>query len=1142
MDRGWRLAGRWYAAVQELPVPEGSQGCAWWIVRREGEGPRHLLQLWEPLPAPRVLDTIREDFLRRFTQAEAMDPGPCHLGYDEQQAWFLQELEGAPFLRLWSLEDRDGRESLVSTVRETMGRSRVPRLLAPEAIGVKRGRILVPRVLGTAPWGHDGLVALPDEPEGSPSASRLWEEAPELVEACSSPIRGRAQELTYLKSLMFGLGSTVPMERVLLLQGEEGLGHDRLCDWAAASAETEGIWVEDLELLPGERAGVFLERILQEAIAGLEADLYAADPDLAKALSRRMATFAFLRGGRKAGFADRKLDVEEVDAALGALAFAHARHARLFLVRGLERVTPELLDLLRGLVGHSKLPWLLSFRGAGACQGLKSYLESLRNHPSTATVILDRLEDPSLPEVVGDLLGPHALQPEFLAEVSCACLGNPGLLQSILEMALLQGSLVWAGGVWTCPGGGMPRLETQEGQMQGILAGRLERLGTGALDAALILALADGPLAQTTLARILNLDADTAEEALHSLASAKLALQTEDRHSIASAQVKELVLARTQPDRIPGLAKALLKALEEEGRRPVLSVRLQACAQDRKTALAQVLLAIEREQPGPLEAETTVTEALALEPDAQQQARLWEFLSDAWCLGPEGERLSWEAAGDRSPYDLAREALDKAIQALGEPAPGGDAEEQAARLHRKKAFLEIRLRQFREAHQSIRKAAACLADHPFHAEQPRLRLALGRLHIAQGFAGRAVKALEEGLQLLNQKGPGTGHQDEVALLLELGRVQGERGQFQHAEATLGGAKRFLEHEGDRHRLVAVLATLGQIHQGVGQMDSAYQYVNEALGLARALDDAELKAGCHLDLGILRSNQQALGPALNHLDNALRRYQAMGDRPLAASAMMWKARTLAALGDGVQADFLLLKASEVPPELVTPLEQGTMVYLGGEIAVFREGWRDAHRLFTEAANRFGEAGYSWRERLARLRSIQAETLEAGTRAPEAAWVNLERLKGPVEGTGSRWLEMEWAKCHALLLSRSGGEETVIAEALLAWGRVAALARELKFPALVLEAETRSSELLLARGEKLGARSRVQGALPSFQELWSRLPDHFEETFLGRADLYAFRMAVVNTGIPFVLPAKVDPLADWSPTQANLPMVPISRVNP
>jgi tetratricopeptide (TPR) repeat protein len=436
-------------------------------------------------------------------------------------------------------------------------------------------------------------------------------------------------------------------------------------------------------------------------------------------------------------------------------------------------------------------------------------------------------------------------------------------------------------------------------------------------------------------------------------------------------------------------------------------------------------------------------------------------------------------------------------------------------------------------------AAACLADHPFHAEQPRLRLALGRLHMAQGFGGKAAKALEEGLQLLSQKGAGAGHRDQVALLLELGRIQGQRAQFQHALATLNAAKRFLEHEGDRPRLAGVLSALGQVHQGLGQMAAAYQYLNEALGLARTLDDQELKAGGHLAMGILRSCQQLLGPALSHIDSALRRYQAMGDRPMAARALAWKARTIAALGDGVQAEFLLLRASEFPQELTTPLEAGDLVFLGGEIAAFRESWRDAKRLYLEAANRFFEAGCVWRERLARLRCIQAETCEAGTRGPESAWVHLERLKGPVEGTGSRWLELEWHKAHALLLSRSGPEETVVSEALLAWGEVLALARELDFPALVLEAEASSSALLLARGEKLGARSRVQDALPSFQDLWSKLPDTFEQHFLGRPDLLAFRRAVEDTGLRFILPVKVDPLADWSPTQANLQTSPSSR---
>ena len=309
-----------------------------------------------------------------------------------------------------------------------------------------------------------------------------------------------------------------------------------------------------------EQAGAVLERLLQDALAGMEADFYAESPVLAKALSRRLATFAFLRGGRKPGFAERKLEVEEVDAALGALAFAHARNPRLFLVRGMERVTPELLDLVRGLVNHSKVPWLLSFRGAGNCQGLNSTLESLRNNPASATVILDRLEDPCLPEVLGDLLGPHTLGPAFVAQVCAACLGNPGLLQGILEMALLQGSLVWLAGVWTCPQGGMPRLETQEGQRQGILKGRLDRLGPQAQGALEILALADGPMPPAILGRMLGLDADGVEEALSALASAKLALLIEGRYCLSGTLVKELVLARMQPGSMPVLAKALLKA------------------------------------------------------------------------------------------------------------------------------------------------------------------------------------------------------------------------------------------------------------------------------------------------------------------------------------------------------------------------------------------------------------------------------------------------------------------------------------------------------------------------------------------------------------------------------------------------------
>ena len=66
MDQGWRLGPHRYAPVaQPLPGP----GCVWAVVRRDGEGPRNLLQLWEPRPPAKLLDTLREEFLQRFSRA-----------------------------------------------------------------------------------------------------------------------------------------------------------------------------------------------------------------------------------------------------------------------------------------------------------------------------------------------------------------------------------------------------------------------------------------------------------------------------------------------------------------------------------------------------------------------------------------------------------------------------------------------------------------------------------------------------------------------------------------------------------------------------------------------------------------------------------------------------------------------------------------------------------------------------------------------------------------------------------------------------------------------------------------------------------------------------------------------------------------
>ena len=1132
MEGGRRLGAYAYTQVAALPPWPGGPGCVFSLVRREGDGRRCLLQLWAPRPPERMLDTLRADFLQRFSQAESMDTGPCHMGFDEDKAWILQELGGTPLPRFWGESGAAARQDLKDAILAAAEGSRAPRLLWPEVIGIKPGRILAPRILGEPGRPFEALRELLPTPEesGPPSQlPRLWEDAPDLADSSRLPIRGRAQELTYLKSLMLGLAASAPMERIVLLVGEVGLGHERLTDWAAAAAESEGLWVTNLEAHPFETAGAFLERLVQNLINGAEAELYAERPAVARALARRMATFAFLQGGRRPNALERSVEPAEVDAALAALAFAQARHPRLIIVRRLELAASDVHELVKELVEASRLPWLLSSRSQGAAR-LKSCTAALRNHPEAGTVVLGRLEDGHLVSILDDLLGAHDLAPALVAQLCTACLGNPGLLQRFLELAQADGALAHHEGRWSHPPDVPLKVALQEDMVQGILAGRLTRLDPAALALVRYLALADLTLSLPTLGRVLGLDPDAVEEALNNAVSAKVAQVQDHGAEVPGTVVRDLALASMVPPERARCARLLLKVLGEEGGKPFLSVRLLSFAMDPATALAQVLQALEAVGPGPEAAQRIFTECMALKPTPAQQARLWEFLSDQRCLATPGQ--------GRSPLESALEALERAIQVLGEGAQPLAAETWQARLQGKKGQLEIRLRRFKAAAASLGEASRLMADHPFHPEQARLLLATGRLLLAQGHGGKGILALEEGLRSAGHKPEGEVL-DQVPLLLELGHAQAQRALWQGALETLQSARRLLEHTGDRRRLVVTLGHLGTVYQGMGQTDSASECLKEAFALTRLLGDPELTAACNLQAGILRSCQQLTGAALTHLDSAFQGYAMLGDSAMATQAQAWKARTVATLGDPVLAELLMLQASAVDPETLTPMEKGDRVLLEGEIALFKGAWDDARRHFQAASHRFAEGGLLWRERMARIRAIQAESRGATEPAAlESAWIRLERLKGPVEASGSRWLEVEWHRAHALVLSCSGTEEAVIADALLAWGEVLAGAREMRFPVHVLEASARSAQLLLDRGERLGARSRAQDAAAAFQEIWAKVPDQYAQSFLERPDIRAWQKTAASAGMPFSLPDRTDPLADWSPTQVNVPSIPPS----
>jgi len=1125
------LGAHRFTWLQELGrVPD----CSWHLLRRESDGSRHLAQIWSPRPTDRELDHIRDTFLSRFLDATPLDPIRCHFGYDSERAWYLQAIQGTPLARPWAGWDEPQREALLAHLATRLGEDPHPRLLHPEAVTLRPGLIQVPRVIGDAPWGLEALPGfLPLTAPNPASFEALpWTLPRNLAEPQAHPLRGRSQELPYLKSLMLGLDAPIPMERIVLLQGEGGVGKEHLATWACAVAEGEGIWVHHLATADQESPASFLGRLVEDLLTGGEVDFYAARPEAAKALALRVQAFSFLTGGRHMHGQEAGPDPEEVRAALEVLDFAGLQQPRLIHLSGLDRATPGVLALVRELVQRSGVPWLLSLTTGIQGAGLKGFITQLRGEAAAAVVGVNRLEDADLRRVLEDLLGPHDLPESFLLEQISQSLGNPGLLGNVLELAQQSGALAWDQQRWVLAPGQRTALKVEDDLMGQIILGRLQRLTPASAALVRLLALAERPLPAPALERLLGLQGEALEDAVLGAAGSQLAQAQPGQAILPDPRWRDLVLAQTPQPELKRLARALSLAFQEQGWD--CPVSLQALATDEATALSAVLVSLRQAPPGIPEVTLRMVEqALQLKPSPLEEAQLQEHLADAWAARtlPAGE------PSDRPPCEEALHALALALEALARAPQDAATPLREARLHRKRALLLLYLRRPAEAQEAIQTAGERLEDHPRHAEQARLRLAAGRLHLFLGQPTKGIRILEEGLQ------PASGYkprpQDQAALLLALGHALGGQCQFLRAAGLLQSAQRMLEHDQGFRGLIQAQLALAEVCLAQGQPETCTQLLREALQTARLQGDTALLARGHLALGMVRSLQQWLGPALSHLDRAHARAQQSGDAAQLSLIHIWRARTLAAMGDTVAADHAQFQALAAQPTHFSAEEQGDHLFLQGEVARFRGAWRDATRLYRAAADHYESTGLLWRQRLAQLLYSQAVARAArqtSQEAPEQGWAILENLKGPVEGSGSRWLELEWHRAHALLLTTVPANDAVAQETLEAWGEVLAAARDMLFPAQVLEASAEGAQLLLMRGERLGARARMQDAFPSFQQLWSRLPSTHETSFMGREDMHRFRQTVEAVGLTFIQPERADPLVDWTPTQMNLPAFP------
>lgn len=1149
MSRGWLLGGHWYEPVEDL----GSRtDCSWHIVRQTACEEKSLLQLWSPRPVDRELDQIRAAYLQRFFEAEKPDPREGSFGHNEHCAWFIQNLPGEDLRESWITWNQETRRLFLEHLRSTLEQCAIPRFLEPAAIRLRTGRIQIPITIGDPPFSMEDLETFLGElgEAGQVSGDKPWTMPVPLSDPTASPIRGRSQEMTYLKSIIMGMGSA-GLEKAILISGEDGLGQTTMVDWSCSVAETEGLWVNRHNIQhSGEHQGQtwdFLAKFLQELVAGFEADFYTKHPETARLLAKRLPSFAFLRGGRKLPGESGRILAEELEAAILVLSFASTIQKRLIVIEHLENAEQELQEALATLLMRSEALFLFSYLSEGRTEP-DDFLQRVKGMSEMACLSLNRLEEKHIFEVLEDLLGPSEISKDHLRAMVKACLGNPGLLKAMLEMAQMDGTLLWQQGRWSMSAESGAMVKVQEDLLMKILDGRMQRLDSGALAIVRSLALMEWPLETETLGKAIGIAGDPLEEAVRTVVNVKLVHTQKGRLSLADPKVQELALRDCQPNEIRRLARALLKALQEAAGRPVLSVHLQTLASDERSVLSQVMAAIDQDPPPPMEADVFVRQAMELNPTPAQRSRLWEFLSDAWSLGNVGARAPLSALRERSCYEFALEAMGLAIAALDESRERGPAfRNQMAGLLRKKAGLHLRMRDHALAQKAVHAATTMLATQPNHPEQAKLRLMIGRIRELEGFPSKGLKALEEGMEMLDAEKPAPPPEDKAEFLVELGQVQARQCQFQRAFETLNTARCILETHPNMSRLSDVQRFMALAAMTMGQPEMATVLIREALQSAQMVDDMECIADSHLCIGIFRSQEQNPLPSLRHFDLAKDAYTEMVDKVSLARMQLWRARTMAALGEGGQAKELVEQALEIPVERLTAGERGEFAFLQAEIAELGAKWKEAVRLYRMASDIFEGAGHTWWEMKARLNFVHATALLAQESPKdiqqkdlESAWTLMETLKGRVEGSGSRWLELEWHRSHGRLLSTvPAPSEALVSSTLFALGEVQRISGELKFYANALEACIESAAILLKQNEKLGAKSRVQEAYSAFQELWSRMPAEYGEHFLERPDMRRFRSVVESAGIPFALPEKVDHMAEWTPTRVTMGLATTSR---
>jgi predicted ATPase/DNA-binding CsgD family transcriptional regulator len=727
------------------------------------------------------------------------------------------------------------------------------------------------------------------------------------------PLVGRRAELDTL--LHQAEQAARGLTRVVLVDGEPGIGKSRLLDVVAARVARQGAIV--LRGGASEAAGMppylpFLEALGEHVLAADAASLREQAGTLAPVLTTILPELAVRIGELPSSYVlppeqARLRLFEAVDRFLGAIA---GEHLLVLLLDDLHWADPATLELLCHIARRHRPGSPLLIVGAYRTDelqdshGLQRAVAELNRLRVSTSIAVRRLTGAEVAAMAAGYLGgpltPAAIQPLFTHSE-----GNPFFVEELLLVWLEHGVLARRSG----PDGGALYDLTPSVALPlppGIVAvvrQRLARLAPEGVELLRIAAIVGRGFEAERLAAIAVLDPAEVEDRLAEAVRAQLIRSAEPgAYAFSHDKIRECLAQELTPSRLRRLHGAIGQALEAEAEHPGTRQPAELAfhftrAGDAVRGATYAISAAEQamQSYAPAEAAAHLRTALGLLPaDDSRRGSLHATLGDALLL-----------AGAEREAVLAFEAARGWFEAAGDRRAAGQA-----------------------------------------------ALSIGRAWWRQELTDRARGAFEEATALLE----GTPGPALVAALVDLGSLLASSlHQYADGIAQTRRALSLARTLDDDALVIAGTRALGNLLVRGNDLAAGVTLLEEALALATSLGNpfeaAECCAGlatAYLWQGDARRSQEITRRRLAFAERCHDLYQLR-------HVHSWLAFVGGFLGEWAEVDAELGRAQAVTDDLASPEPQAFLRFVRGVLALARGEPGEAERHFEEAIARFRALG-------------------------------------------------------------------------------------------------------------------------------------------------------------------------------------------